>query len=123
MDSAQWNGELLVVLSYLASLLLPNSCLFALQTKPKKLSVTALPLFGKSLIFLHPNDVQVILWNKQILAFNGFPYPVALTMWCVSVTIICLAAAVVFFLWETFFTEVLEFSAGTCSSALLWQPF
>ena len=23
----------------------------------------------------------VILWNKQILAFSGFPYPVALTMW------------------------------------------
>jgi hypothetical protein len=26
-------------------------------------------------------SMQVILWNKHILAFSGFPYPITLTMW------------------------------------------
>lgn len=29
-------------------------------------------------------DAGVIMQNKYILAFAGFPYPIALTMWCAT---------------------------------------
>ena len=29
-------------------------------------------------------SAAVILWNKYILAYSGFPYPVTLTMWCAA---------------------------------------
>jgi len=49
------------------------------------------PTFGVLLVTAPTVHTGVILYNKQILAFSGFPYPIALTLWhmffCASLAI------------------------------------